>query len=147
MLQLARPGIFEILDGQKRPQEVYAQGPHRSTINTPIHSVEDADGDDFDNVENEQGLAGELREAGANPALDVAATMHRLGTELSNVRTDSLELATTQRATAERQQQDSDTEGTAQVRSPLNMNELTKCNQGDAAMFSVLTSRELNVQV
>ena len=63
-------------------------------MNTPVHSVADADGDDSDNVENQQGLAEELQEAGASPALDVAATMYRLGTERSNVRTDSSELAT-----------------------------------------------------
>ena len=56
MLELARPGIFEILDGQKRPQEIYTQLPHRSTMNTPLHSVADADGDDSDNVENQRGL-------------------------------------------------------------------------------------------
>ena len=70
-------------------------------MNTPVHSVADADGDDSDNVENSQGLAEELQEAGASPALDVAATMYRLGTERSNVRTYSPELATAQRATAE----------------------------------------------
>ena len=91
MLQLARPGIFEILDGQKRPQEIYTQVSHRSTMNTPVHSVADADGDDTDNVENKQGRAQELQEAGASPALDVAATIYRLGTERSNVRTDSPE--------------------------------------------------------
>ena len=63
-------------------------------MNTPVHSVADADGDDSDNVESQQGLAEELQEAGASPALDVAATMYRLGTERSNVRTDSPELAT-----------------------------------------------------
>ena len=83
MLQLARPGIFEILDGKKRPQEIYTQVPHPNTINTPVHSVADADGDDSDNVENQQGLADELQEAGASPALDVAAKMCRLGTERS----------------------------------------------------------------
>ena len=108
MLQLARPRIFEILDGQKRPREVYTQVPHRSTMNTPVHTVADADGGDSDNVENQQSLAEELQEAGASPALDVAATMYRLGTEHSNVRTDSPELVTTQRATAEQQQQDSE---------------------------------------
>ena len=81
-------------------------------MNTPVHSVADADGDDSDNVENQQGLAEELQEAGASPALDVAATMYRLGTERSNVRTGSPELATAQRATAEQQQQDSPTGGT-----------------------------------
>ena len=52
-------------------------------MNTPVHSVADADGDDSDNVENQQGLAEQLQEAGASPALDVAATMYRLGTERS----------------------------------------------------------------
>ena len=124
MLQLliARPGTFEILDGQKKHQEIYTQVPHRSNMNTPVHSVADADGDDSDNVENQQGLAEELQEAGASPALDVAATMYRLGTERSNVRTGSPELATAQRATAEQQQQDSHTRGTTEeVRNPLNM--------------------------
>ena len=69
MLQLARPGIFEILDGQKRPQDIYTQVPHRSTMNTPAHSVADGDGDDSDNVENEQGLAEELQEAGPSLSL------------------------------------------------------------------------------
>ena len=63
-------------------------------MNTPVHSVADDDGDDSDNVENSQGLAEELQEAGASPALDVAATMYRLGIERINVRTDSPELAT-----------------------------------------------------
>ena len=122
MLQLARPGKYEILDGKTRPQEIYTQGPHQSTMNTPVHSVADADGDDSDNVENQQGRAEELQEAGASPALDVAATMYRLGTERSNVRTGSPELATAQRATAEQQQQDSHTRGTTEeVRNPLNM--------------------------
>ena len=66
-------------------------------MNTPVHSVAAADGDDSDNVENQQGLAEELQEVGASPALDVAATMYRLGTERSNVRTDSPKLATAQR--------------------------------------------------
>ena len=51
MLQLARPGTCEFLDGQKRPQEIFTQVPHRSTINTPVHSVADAD-EDSDNVAN-----------------------------------------------------------------------------------------------
>ena len=140
MLQLARPGIFEILDGQKRPQDIYTQVPHRSTMNTPAHSVADGDGDDSDNVENEQGLAEELQEAGPSLALDVAAPMYRLGTERSNVRTDSPELATAQRVTAEQQQQDSHTGGTTEeVRTPLNMDELTKWDQANAALFSVLS--------
>ena len=127
MLQLARPGIFEILDGKKRPQEIYTQVPHPNTINTPVHSVADADGDDSDNVENQQGLAEELQEAGASPALDVAATMYRLGTERSNVRSDSPELATAQRASAEQQHQDSHSGGTTEeVRPPLNMNKPTR---------------------
>ena len=75
--------------------------PHRSTINTPVHSVEDADGDDTDNLA-EQDQAEELQKAGASPALDIAATMHHLGTERSNVRTDSPVIATT-RTTAEQQ--------------------------------------------
>ena len=58
-------------------------------MNTPVHSVADADGDDSDNVENQQVLAEEPQEAGASPALDVAATTYRLGTERSNVRTYS----------------------------------------------------------
>ena len=80
-------------------------------MNTPVHSVADADGDDTDNVENKQGRAQELQEAGASPALDVAATIYRLGTERSNVRTDSPEslVATAQRATSEQQRQDSHT--------------------------------------
>ena len=139
MLQLARPRIFEILDGQKRPREVYTQVPHRSTMNTPVHTVADADGGDSDNVENQQGLTEELQEAGASPALDVAAAMYRLGTERSNVRTDNPELATAQRATAEQQQQDSHIGGTTkEVRHPLNMNELTKWDQANAVLFSVL---------
>ena len=63
--------------------------------------------------------------------------MYRLVTECINVRTDSPELATTQRATAEQQQQDSHIGGTAEVRSPFNMTELAKWNQGNAALFSV----------
>ena len=48
-------------------------------------------------------------------------------------------LATTQRATAQQhQQQDSHIGGTAEVRSPLNMTELTKWDQAKAALFSVL---------
>ena len=108
-------------------------------MNTPAHSVADGDGDDSDNVENEQGLAEELQEAGPSLALDVAAPMYRLGTERSNVRTDSPELATAQRVTAEQQQQDSHTGGTTEeVRTPLNMDELTKWDQANAALFSVL---------
>ena len=86
----------------------------------------------------QQGRAEELQESRANPALDVAATMYRLGTERSNVRSDSPELATAQRVTAE-QQQDSHIGGPMEdVRSPLNMNELTKWDQANAALFSVL---------
>ena len=67
----------------KNGRKKFTQLPHRSTMNTPVHSVADADGDDSDNVENQQGLAEQLQEAGASPALDVAATMYRLGTERS----------------------------------------------------------------
>lgn len=62
MLQLARPGIFGMLNGPKRPQEIDAQVLHRSTINTPVHSVVDAAGDDADNVGEQQDLAQELQE-------------------------------------------------------------------------------------
>ena len=64
--------------------------------------------------------------------------MYRLGTERSNVGTGSPELATTRRATAEQQQHDSHAGGTAEVRSPLNMNELTKWDQANAGLSSVL---------
>ena len=63
-------------------------------MNTPVHIVADADGDDWDNVENQQDLDEELQEAGASPALDITATIYRLGTERSTVRPDSPELAT-----------------------------------------------------
>ena len=64
--------------------------------------------------------------------------MYRLGTERSNVRSDSPELATAQRVTAE-QQQDSHIGGPMEeVRSPLNMNELTKWDQANAGLSSVL---------
>ena len=118
-------------------------------MNTPVHNVADADGDNSDNVLNQQSL-------GASPALDVASTMYRLGAERSNVRTDSPVVATAQRSTAEQQQQDFHTGGTTEnVRPPLNMNELTTRDQANAALFSVLflilrsnmTSREPSVQV
>lgn len=53
-------------------------------MNTPVHSVQDTDGDDTNNV-GEQGLAGELQEAGTRPALDWAATMYRFRTGRRNI--------------------------------------------------------------
>ena len=64
--------------------------------------------------------------------------MYCLGTERSDVRTDNRVLATTQHATAEQQQQDSHIGRTTEVRSPLNMTELTKWDQANASLFSVL---------
>lgn len=94
MLQLARPARFGIMNVQTGPQETYTQIPHRNTIITPVHSVKDADGDYTDNV-GVQGLAGELQDAGASPALDTAATMYHLGTGRSIAQTDSPVHATT----------------------------------------------------
>ena len=35
MLQLARPGMVGILDGQESPQDYYTQVPRRSNMNFP----------------------------------------------------------------------------------------------------------------
>lgn len=107
-------------------------------MNTPVHSVDDADGDDTDNIQEQQGLAEELQEADGSPVLDNAATMYRLRSDRGNVRANSPALATTQRQTAQQQSQDFRTGGAAEVKSPLNMAELIKRDRINAALLSVL---------
>lgn len=68
-------------------------------METPVHSVEKADGDDTDNVQEQQGLVEELQEADGSPVLYIVATMYRLRTDRGNVRADSPALATTQPST------------------------------------------------
>lgn len=95
-LKLSRPGLLETQGGQQRPQYCY----HHGTMDIPVHrGAEEGNTNCFKHL---QGLTGEqssLHRAGASPALDTAAIMHRLSTERRSLRHGSNAMAAPQGAT------------------------------------------------
>lgn len=96
MLELGRTGILKIVDGQKRPQEIYTKEPHRSTTKTPVHKVDDADGDDTTLKNNKAWPKNYRKQVPVHPSISWPRCIVS-GAELNNVQTDSLVMAITQR--------------------------------------------------